>query len=432
MSEDQATDWELLGDFARRGGDVDQGLLRELLAHALQQRGHSAILGKDARSDAKNADNRLAVLFVLSVCWALGFVGAAWAGLPLLLCPVGFVFAIMAVASLPEISDTSVAGLLVIVAWLVAAILIATQGQFIILIVAYLVPMVFIMIYALSTRALHLRDAQDVALAVGGVIRAAPLIAPVVLLVLFLPALSADVWQVATGLDLRSLLATGLLSVGLLFVVVRLQIGSQIERVLYQRAEYLSKNPKRPEMTRKQAEATLSDDDLAPLYGIDDDGVDSSWPNAGEEYAPFLSAAEGSALQAPLTARLLVTILAVGALLSLYIYLLCSTVVSAEVASQWTNSTVSSTDVSFVGLSITFHGGPFLQLSALLGVAATAAFLSFALFEERFATALTDALLRDPTDRFLALALPYVYLRESALSQSVTPSVNQSGSSDGV
>jgi hypothetical protein len=400
MTQGEGTDWELLGQFARRGEDVNRGLLRAVLAGALTQRGHSAIVHEASNPYTKPTSERLSKMFGAMVLWGFGFGVAAYLGIPLLLCPLGVVGAIVLMAVLMKASgDSSAVPLIMTVAWLLVGVLEATDGRFEALAIAYLVPIFLFATYAIATRALRLRDAQDVALAVGGVIRAAPLIAPVVLLVLFLPALSADVWQVADRLDLTSLLVTGLLSVGLLLVVVRLQIGSQIERVLSQRSEQLSEDAGRAELTRDQAKAVLADDGLAILEGIDDDGLDACWPNAGEEYAPFLSAAEGSVLQDPLTARLVLTVIAVGLLLSLYIYLLCSTVVSADIASQWTESTVPSKEISLAGLSVRFHGGPFLQLSALLGIAATATFLSFALLEERFATALTDALLRDPIDR---------------------------------
>jgi hypothetical protein len=373
----------------------------------------------------------MAKIFGGAVLWGLGFSAAAYLGIPLPLCPLGFFGAVaVMLILLKETGDSPAVPLIMTVAWLVAGVLEATRGRFDVMVFAYLVPVFALVIYAIATRALRVRDAQDVALAAAGVIRAAPLIAPVVLLVLFLPALSADVWEVADSLDLTSLLATGLLSVGLLLVVVRVQIGNQIERILYQRSKQLSDDAGRAEMTRDQARGALPDDGLAMLDGIDDDGLDASWPSAGEEYAPFLSAAEGSVLQAPLTARLLLTVSAVGLLLSLYIYLLCSTVVSADVASQWTGGTIPSTEVSVAGLSVIFHGGPFLQLSAMLGIAATATFLSFALVEDRFATALTDALLRDPADRFLTLALPYVQLRETSVGEAVSGGFDQPSSSD--
>ena len=60
--------------------------------------------------------------------------------------------------------------------------------------------------------------------------------------------------------------------------------------------------------------------------------------------------------------------------------------------------------------------GGYFRLVAMLGILATAIFLAFALLEERFSTALGDALLRLPADRLLALALPYLALREERLT----------------
>jgi hypothetical protein len=54
-------------------------------------------------------------------------------------------------------------------------------------------------------------------------------------------------------------------------------------------------------------------------------------------------------------------------------------------------------------------------MAVLLGVFATAIFLAFALTEERIAAALTEALLREPVDHFLLLALPFVTLLEWGL-----------------
>jgi hypothetical protein len=106
----------------------------------------------------------------------------------------------------------------------------------------------------------------------------------------------------------------------------------------------------------------------------------------------------------------------VGLLLCAYVFLLCSAVVPAEIATQWTSHHIPSTSIDVFGLSVHLHGGPYLKVAALLGMAATATFLSFAVVEERFAAALTDALLRDPADRFLVVALPYLFLRDAELA----------------
>jgi hypothetical protein len=255
-------------------------------------------------------------------------------------------------------------------------------------------------------------------MALAGVVRSAPLVAPVVLIVLFLPALSSDVWRVAGELDPGSLLFAGVLSVGLLFIVVRLQLGSQVEPTITQRAEHLSDQQDRIRLTREQVAAATSESDIEVLDALDDATLEAAWPTAGEEYAPYLQAAIGRTLAAPLTGRLAVTVGVVGLLLSAYIYLLCSAVVRIDRAAAWSGQKVPSSAIDVLGVHCLIAGGPYLYLSALLGLAATATFLSFALVEERFAQALTDALLSDPTDRLLALALPYVRLSEDAIESN--------------
>jgi hypothetical protein len=72
--------------------------------------------------------------------------------------------------------------------------------------------------------------------------------------------------------------------------------------------------------------------------------------------------------------------------------------------------------VHILGVTAWFPGGIYIRVVVLLGVIATATFLAFAVLEERFSTALGDALLRLPADRMLGLALPYLALREERLA----------------
>jgi hypothetical protein len=220
----------------------------------------------------------------------------------------------------------------------------------------------------------------------------------------------------------------GALSVGLMLVVVRRHLGNQVEVVLTERAAHLSDDSNRAERTRGQAAPALPEDGRSVLESIKDVELDAAWPNSGEEYAPLVSATEGPSLQRPLTARLMVTVAAVGLLLTAYIYALCSSVVAIDTIESWTGmETVPSTEV----LGLTLHGGVYLKVASLLGIAATATFLSFALIEDRFATALTKALLRDPADHLLALALPYVALREGAIAAQMAARQPPSSGSEG-
>lgn len=143
--------------------------------------------------------------------------------------------------------------------------------------------------------------------------------------------------------------------------------------------------------------------------------LEDAWPLSGEEYAPYLAAAEGHVLRRPLTARLLITTAVIGLLLTGYVYALLAATVPPDLAAGWTAAAVPQHKVSLSGLSLTLPGGAYIALAALLGVFATAIFLAFVVTEDRVAVALAEALLREPIDRFLVLALPFTSLVEWAL-----------------
>lgn len=418
MAASNETDWELLSEFAERREELDPFILRSLLATALRRRGYASIVAPDDGAGTETSREWLPNFLALAMLWSFGISGAIAIGLPWFLWPLGVIAAAVIVLSASSLSGNSPAvGSLLLVSWIVLAVVEAIQGAFLMLAVSYVLPLGLGATYGATARLLRLRDAQDVALALGGVIKSAPLVAPVVLIVLFLPTLSADVWQVAGSFSAASLLIVGALSVGLLFIVVRLQLGGQVEQMVSQRAEHLCDTSVRAQLTRDQVLAATDADGEALLEDMSDSNVSDAWPVAGEEYGPYLRAIAGETLQAPLTSRLALTVGVVGILFSAYVYLLCAAVIPVQIAEEWSKVAVPSTEIALLGISIPILGGPYLSLAALLGLAATATFLSFALVEERFAEALTDALLRDPTDRFLVVALPYVSLWEAAIEQ---------------
>jgi hypothetical protein len=407
--------WEGLDEFAQRRAELNPAFLRFLLAKALRRRSYGAVLIEKDLEDEKASD-LISGLFAMAVLWgfiaslalALGNRWYHW------IIAVVSIFVLVGIAA-KLFPNSAVFGAILAVAWITLGVMPLVTGDPIVSLVAYGLPLAGIGLYAVSTRALRLRDAQDVALALGGVIKSAPLVAPVVLIVLFLPALNADVWEVAESLSASSLLLLGAASVGLLFIVVRLQLGSEVERMLEQRSTALCDLPDRAHRTRRGISQSVEEEDAKVLEGIGDHEIERAWPAEGEEYAPYLSAAAGGVLQGPLTARLALTVSVIAVLLAGYIYILISAGIPGSLASSWSHSDVASTEVSFLGATVTLHGGPYLRLAGLLGLAATATFLSFALVEERFASALTEALLRKPTDQFLLLALPYLSLREQLI-----------------
>ena len=277
-------------------------------------------------------------------------LGLPWFGVPLGLLGVAIALAVLAKLT----GDSAAAGGLTLLVWISVGLVEAVEGTFLTSVVAYALPLSLGLTYGLVNRLLRLRDAQDVAMALAGVIKSAPLVAPVVLIVLFLPALSSDVWRVAGELSAGSLLVVGVLSVGLLFIVVRLHLGSQIEPMIAQRAEHLSDVASRSELTRQQVAVTTDESGIALLDGMSDVALNESWPVAGEEYAPYLQAAVGDTLGAPLTGRLAVTVGAIGLLFSGYIYLLCSAVVPIEMAAEWSEVATPSTEADIFGATGSF------------------------------------------------------------------------------
>jgi hypothetical protein len=418
VSDQEGTDWDALNEFAQRRPELDPFLLRGILANALRRRGYAAIVAPEDGKDQEPRKPLLPNILAYTMLWSFGTSGAIAIGLPWFLWPVGIGVALAIILRLNKISgDSEWSGSVVILSWVVLGIGQAIEGNFDILAVTYLAPLLLGGAYSLATRVLRLREAQDFALALGGVVKSAPLVAPVVLIVLFLPALSADVWQVAERLSPPALLIVGIASVGLLFIVVRMQLGSETERTMEQRAKYLCDLSERSELTRRQLAAADGDANDPLLETMTDTSVEGAWPPAGEEYGPYLHAAGGETLRSPLTGRLALTVGVVSLFFSAYIYVLCSAVVPGSLATEWTGTAAPATEVQLLGATVTLHGGAFLNLAALMGLAATATFLSFALIEERFAKALAGALLQVPTDRFLVLALPYVSLWEKAIEQ---------------
>jgi hypothetical protein len=406
------TDWNELSEFAQKREELNPGLLRALLAVALVRRGYGAVVVAADTPENVVHSNPLPGLLALGMIWSFGISAAIAAGLPWYLywCGLLGAFALLAVAS-SRLKSTHFGGLL-LVAWVAIGVAYVSNGALGSFGLAYGVPLAVAAAFGVAFRTLRLRDAQDVGLALGGAFRGAPLVAPIVLIVLFIPAMTRDVWQVADQLDTSSLLLVGCISVGLLFVIVRIQLGSELGQMLRHRANHLSEQVQRSKLTRDEAGAGVDDEGVPLLETMPDSVIDAAWPANGGEYAPYIEVRAGESLQQPLTARLGVTTALVGLALVVYIYVLCAAVVPIEVASAWSGAEIPSTEIQALGAEITIPGGVYLKLAALLGLAATATFLSFALVEERFAVALTDALLREPSDKLLALAIPYLGLRE--------------------
>lgn len=259
----------------------------------------------------------------------------------------------------------------------------------------YGIPIGIALAVALALRNLRLREARDLAMALAGVARSAPYVAPVVLIVMLLPALTADVWELAADIESANLVGAAVLSVGLLVILLSRQLRLELEPALAARCRVLTARATAPELTRIALTRASDSDTPRVVSELPEETLAGAWPATGEEYAPYLVAAEGRSLRRPLTARLLITASAVGMLLTGYIYALLAVTVPREVAVDWSQRRVDSHELWLPGLDVTVPGDAYVAMAVLLGVFATAIFLAFALTEERIAAAMTEALLRD-------------------------------------
>lgn len=395
--------------------DQRRRLLRRALASALRAGRHTELVDAEAPTTERPVPQIAGGMAIVLLFWALGgTIGdqidaapALWLAIAL-----GLAVAMAAFSSIPNVGSRlgPFLALAAIVAVPVTFILQLSDGGRVL--ATHVIPALALLAVALMTRSLNARGARDIAVAAAVVGRSAPLLAPLALVVLVLPALSADVWQAAARLDGIDLTVLGVVTIGpLLFLVMR-QLVSELPAVLESRAHALADAADRDEITSQMLRERLNEHAFNMVDFACAGQMRSAWTEHAEEYGPIVAAAEGDALRRPLQARLAVCVIFVGLVLTAYLYVILATIIDPHVARAWTGQDVPIARLHVLHVVISAPGGIYLHVVGVLGVLATATFLAFALLEERFSTALGDALLRLPADRLLALALPYLALRE--------------------
>lgn len=383
------------------------------LGAALEKAGHVRLVRATGEQDSSD---QLSGLFVPVLFWGVGSSAGigldasplAWLGLTV---GIAIAYGVLAAAA-PKTAGPAAATLML--AWVAVAVVLGMTDPSS-LVWTHGIPIGGALVVAVALRTLRLREARDIALALAGVARSAPYVAPVVLVAVLLPALTADVWHLAADTDPSNLVGAALLSVGVLLLLVGRQLRRELEPALAARCRSLAARATAPDLTREALTTAVDGDTVRIVHELPAETLAEAWPASAEEYAPYLVAAEGRALRRPLTARLLITAAVIGLLLGAYIYALLAVTVPTSVASSWARSPIQSHEVSLAGIDLSLPGDAYVAMAILLGVFATAIFLAFALTEERIAAALTEALLREPIDHFLLLALPFVSLLEWGL-----------------
>lgn len=389
---------------------VDQAVLASALKDALEARGHVRLV--DAASSGDSQQN-FGLLIALVLFWGLGAsIGAALNLSPALWVVIALAGAIaygILASRLPDAGPP--VAIAIVAAWLLAAVAFAFADPSE-LVWTHGVPLLAATLVAIGLRRLHLREARDVTFALAGLARSTPYVVPVVLVVVLLPALTADVWELAGTAGATNLVAAGLLSVGTLLLLVSRQLRREFGPALASRAQALAADPVTPDRTRNQLAGEVDDQTAKAIRELPAEILSDTWPATADEYAPYLATAEGDVLRKPLGMRLGITTVGVGVMLSLYIYALLAATVPSDLAAEWSQTSVPVHEVALLGLSVDLPGGPYVAIAVLLGIFATAIFLAFAVTEEAVATALTGTLLREPLDRFLLLAIPFARCTE--------------------
>ncbi|MGH2844675.1 MAG: hypothetical protein ACRDL0_01380, partial [Thermoleophilaceae bacterium] len=298
--------------------DFDRVQLVSALEAALEKAGHARLVratGEEGSSD------QLGGLFVPVLFWGLGSSAGialetsllAWLGLS---AGIAIAYGVLAAAA-PKAAEP--VAVMLMLAWVAVAVVLGMTdpGS---LLWTYGIPITGALAVAFALRTLRLREARDVALALAGVARSAPYVAPVVLLAVLLPAMTADVWHLAADIEPSNLVGAALLSVGVLLLLVGRQLRRELEPALAARCRSLAARATAADLTRDALSAAVDGDTARIVQELPAERLVEAWPTSGEEYAPYLVAAEGRALRRPLTARLLITAALIGVPLAAYIY----------------------------------------------------------------------------------------------------------------
>ncbi len=388
-----------------------RSILRRCLASALRAGGFDELAAGEVPTTQPSSDRMTtATSLVVLLGFPLGIadlVNGPWWSWPLVGAGVLTVFSV--------ISNRSIwlAVVVVLIGWpLTLWLQIRTDGHWLL---THVIPAGGLLVVGLITRQVGVRNARDVAVAVAAIPKAAPLVAPLVLVVLVLPSLSADVWKVADALDATRVVVLSAITVGLLFVLVVRQLRAELPQVLVARATALVGASSRVDETRDALRSRLRDETFELASAEADAFIADAWPADGAQYAEFIAASSRRKLTRPLLARLAVCALFIAGAVSVYLYALITVIVDPAVVAEWTDRPVPERMVDLFGLAVELPVGSYLAMTALLTCLAVATFLGFVLIEERFSVALGDALLRLPADRLLALALPFLHLTEERI-----------------
>lgn len=246
--------------------------------------------------------------------------------------------------------------------------------------------------------------------------RSIPLLFPLVLLLLFIPLVTADLWRVASAADATRLIVLALIVLLPLAIVLVGRLIGSLPTVVDETATSLAADPDAVRDIPVLLDRLVGDyaGSWVLNYGLADLRP-ALRPAAASGYVPFLAVMVRRPLIRALAIRTALMLLGLGICVFGYLYLMGAILVTPEVAEQWSHAHVPSFSLEAFGLAVHPPGGPYLAITTLLSIIAVGAFLAFVIVEATYATAMAGALLHKPVREYLLLALPYTRLRERVI-----------------
>jgi hypothetical protein len=241
------------------------------------------------------------------------------------------------------------------------------------------------------------------------VARSAPLVLPVALTVLVIPLFTSDMWSAVRRLPTVDLV--------LLAALTLLPLLFAVERELRTRVDVALAGA----VTDAAPDAALVGvkENLARLLPDDErqGGREDIARLLPAFWAPFNPSDRVDQLVNPLRNLLKrnLVIAAVGVLTvaTLYMGALTWVLIPVATASEWTSAPIDIQQVTALGMQVDVPLGPYVTVSIVLGLLATAVLLASVAVDEDYADQLADALLRQPARAALGAAVPYLRMRDA-------------------
>jgi hypothetical protein len=300
----------------------------------------------------------------------------------------------------------------ILVSWVGLAVLVTIEHGFAGLLDTYGIAVVLTGVLYLPVRLFR----NGLGVDLKALLRSIPLLFPLVLLLLFAPLVTADLWQVADAAETTRLIWLAILIlVPLALVLIGRLIGS-LPSVVVDTGMALAADPNAARavdpLVKRLAGPYAGSWVLNNGGAILQSGFDRSLVR---DFSPYLAEVVRRPIRRAVVVRTMLMLGGLGICVFAYLYALSVILVPSDVAQEWSHAPTSNSAITIFGLNLSIPADPYLGVSILLSIVALGAFLAFLTVEETYSRAMAGALLHDPVREFMLLALPYTRLRERAI-----------------